>query len=145
MSLHNYPVAIDMRHIFRLLFCTSVGIIFLISSCATIETSKYPEGPYVVSTYPSPGDFNISRYTDINIRFSEMMDPGTEIGIEVLANGISIEGSKRWSDSNTALIFRPYKPLDANSMYQCIMRGGKSKDGKPLVGVPYIWMFTTGN
>jgi hypothetical protein len=74
-----------------------------------------------------------------------MMDPGTEIGIEVLAKGISIEGSKRWSDSNTALIFRPYKPLDANSMYQCIMRDGKSNDGKPLVGVPYIWMFTTGN
>ena len=145
MSLCNCAIIIDSRHLFRLVFITSVFCISLISGCATIETSQYPEGPYIVSTYPSVGDFNISRYTDINIRFSEVMDPGTEIGFEMLSKGLMIEGAKRWSDSNTVLIFRPNKPMEVNSTYQCLIRDGKSKDGKALVGVPYIWMFTTGN
>ncbi len=118
----------------------------LMSGCATIDTSQYPEeGPYIVSTYPSPGDFNISRYTDIHIRFSEPMDPGTETGFEMLSKGIKIEGIKRWLDSNTVLVFRPDKPLEVNGTYQSIIKEGKSKEGKAAVGVPLIWMFTTGN
>lgn len=73
------------------------------------------------------------------------MDPVTETGFEMLSKGAPVEGEKRLLNSNTVLIFRPYKPLEANGMYQCIMKEGKSKDGKVLVGVPYIWTFTTGN
>lgn len=145
MSLCNRVIVIDRRHFFRLIFIASVFCMLLTGGCATIDTGRYPEGPYIVSTYPSPGDFNISRYTDINIRFSEVMDPGTGTGFEILAGGLKIDGEKRWSDSNTVLVFRPYKPLEVKSLYQCIIREGKSKDGKDLSGVPYIWMFTTGN
>lgn len=146
MSFSNCLIAIDKKRLFRLLFVLPLVFFALsVSRCATIETSQYPEGPYIVSTYPSSGDFNISRYSDIHVRFSEVMDPGTETGFEMLSKGVPIEGEKKLLNSNTVLIFRPYRPLEANGMYQCIMKEGKSKDGKALVGVPYIWTFTTGN
>lgn len=115
------------------------------SGCATVATDQYDEGPYIVSTYPSSGDFNISIYSDVNVRFNEAMDTSTETGFEILSKGMRIEGTKRWLDSNTVLTFRPYKPFESNSLYQCIIREGKSRDGSSLGGVPYIWIFTTGN
>ncbi len=143
MKLCNCVIIIDRRYFFRSIFVILIVCILLVNSCATIETKRYVEGPYIISTYPSPGDFNISRYTDINIRFSEIMDASSEVGFEVLSRGVKIDGSKRWLESNIVLVFRPYKPLEANGTYQCIIRDGKSKDGKPLVGIPHIWMFTT--
>ena len=119
--------------------------VLLAGGCATVDRNQFPEGPYIVSTYPSPGDFNISRYTDIQIRFSEPMDPDTGIGFEILSKGIRVEGGKMWSDSNRVLIFRPDKPLDVNGTYQGIIREGKSKERKGLTGVPYLWMFTIKN
>lgn len=73
------------------------------------------------------------------------MDPDTGTGFEVLSKGIRVEGGKMWSDSNMVLIFRPDKPLDVNGTYQGVMREGKSKEGKELTGVPYLWMFTIRN
>jgi len=146
MNFYNYSIHIDRRRLFRLIFLLPLlSIVFSASSCATIETGPYQEGPYIVSTYPSPGDFDISRYTDIHVRFSEAMDPVTVTGFEMLSKGETVEGEKRLLNSDTVLIFRPYKPLDPRGMYQCIMKEGKSRDGKALVGVPYIWTFTTGN
>src|SRR3989304_8726100 len=145
MSLRNYFIDIDRRQLFRLIWISSLVSILLAGGCATVDRNQYPEGPYIVSTYPSPGDFNISRYTDIHIRFSEAMDPDTGTGFEILSRGIRIEGGKMWSDSNTVLIFRPDKPLDVNGAYQGIMREGKSKEGKALTGGPYLWMFTIRN
>ncbi len=149
MNLSNISLShissFDMRLLSRLLFFISVCIILFSGSCATIEPGLYNDGPYIVSTYPSTGDFNISRYTDISIRFSEVMDPGTEIGFDLLAQGVKIDGTLRWLDSNTVLVFRPYNPLTVNTFYQCIIKQGRSKEGKHLVGVPYVWMFTTGN
>ncbi len=141
----NRALIIDRRHLLELRLPLFLSWVLLTGGCATIETSQYPEGPYIVSTYPSTGDFNISRYTDISIRFSESMDSGTETGFEMLSKGMRVEGATRWVDSNTVLIFRPHKPLEANSLYQCIIRGGTGREGKSLAGVPYIWMFTTGN
>ena len=145
MSFRNCAIVIDSRYYFRLIFILLLPYMLFTGGCATIGTSQEAEGPYIVSTYPSSGDFNISRYTDINIRFSEVMDPSAETGLEIVSKGIRVEGTKRWSDSNTLLVFRPDKPLDPNNMYQGIMREGRSMDGKPAVGIPYIWMFTTGN
>ncbi len=144
MSFSNIS-AFDNRLFLRLLFFISVCTILFSGSCATIEPGLYDEGPYIVSTYPSTGDFNISRYTDISIRFSEAMDPGTEIGFDLLAQGVKIDGTLRWMDSNTVLLFRPYNPLGVNTFYQCIIKQGQSGGGRHLVGVPYVWMFTTGN
>lgn len=145
MNLFNRALIIDRRHLLELILPLFLYCILLGGGCATIETSQYPEGPYIVSTYPSTGDFNISRYADISIRFSESMDSSTEIDFEMLSKGMRIEGATRWVDSNTVLAFRPSKALEANSTYQCIIREGKSREGKAIAGVPYIWMFTTGN
>lgn len=136
---------VDRRDYLLLLLVSLLLCILPVSGCATVEKGQYPEGPYIISTYPSTGDFNISRYTDINVRFSEAMDSATEIGFEMLFRGLRVEGVSRWSDANTVIVFRPSKPLEANNTYQCILREGKSKDGKSLVGMPYIWIFTTGN
>lgn len=144
MNLGNTSV-FDKRQLLRLRFFISICIILLSGSCATIEPGLYNDGPYIVSTYPSTGDFNISRHTDISIRFSEVMDPGTEIGFDLLAQGVKVDGTLRWIESNTVLVFRPYNPLSVNTFYQCILKQGLSKEGKYLVGVPYVWMFTTGN
>lgn len=144
MRLNNMLV-FDKRLLLRILFFISPCLILFSVSCATIEPGLYNDGPYIVSTYPSTGDFNISRHADISIRFSEEMDSGTEIGFDLLAQGIRIDGTLRWLDSNTALVFRPYKPLSVNTFYQCIIKQGQSKEGAYLVGVPYVWMFTTGN
>ena len=135
----------DKMLLLRLLFFISPLLILFSGSCATIDTGLYDDGPYIVSTYPSSGDFNISKYTDISIRFSEEMDPGTESGFDLLAQGVRIDGTLRWLDSNTVLVFRPYNQLGVNTFYQCIIKQGKSKEGKYLVGVPYVWMFTIGN
>ena len=136
---------IDNRIILGLKLIIVFAFVLLLTGCATVDTSQYQDGPYIVSTYPSSGDFNISRYTDINVRFSDIMDPATEAGFEVLSKGMRIDGSKRWLDTNTVLAFRPYKPLEPDTTYQCIIREGKTKEGKEIVLVPYIWMFTTGN
>ncbi|HAS18213.1 MAG: hypothetical protein A2Y48_09680 [Nitrospirae bacterium RIFCSPLOW2_12_42_9] len=136
---------IDNLIINRLIFIAAIFFVFCFTGCATVDTSQYQDGPYIVSTYPSSGDFNISRYTDINVKFSDIMDPATEAGFEALSKGMRIDGSKRWLDTNTVLAFRPYKPLEPNTTYQCIIREGKTKEGKDLVLIPYIWMFTTGN
>ncbi|MBI5192059.1 MAG: Ig-like domain-containing protein [Nitrospirae bacterium] len=131
------------------LFISVVSILILLVSvvtgCATVEVNESNDGPYIVSTYPSSGDFNISRLTDISIRFSESMDTETQAEFRMLLSGSKVDGETRWMDSNTMLAFRPYKPLEANSLYQCILGIGKSKEGKGLRGAPYIWMFSTGN
>lgn len=144
MNLTNIS-AFDKKLLLRLFFFISLCMILFTGSCATIDPGVYQDGPYIVSTYPSTGDFNISRFTDISIRFSEVMDPGTEIGLDLLAQGVKIDGTLRWIDSNTVLVFRPYNQLSVNTFYQCIIKQGQSKEGKQLVGVPYVWMFTTGN
>ena len=146
MSLHNPLESINnIKYYF-----ISSGIIFaifvsLLTGCATVEPNENLDGPYIVSTYPSPGDFNISRHTDITIRFSESMDKETIAEFKMLLSGSKVEGDTRWVDSNTMLAFRPYKPLEPNSLYQCILGIGKSKEGKGLRGAPYIWMFSTAN
>ena len=144
MSL-NDMLLFDKKLLLRLLFLISLCMIFFSWSCATIDPGLYDDGPYIVSTYPSTGDFNISRFTDISIRFSEEMDSGADIGFDLLAQGVRIDGTLRWLDSNTVLVFRPYNQLSVNTFYQCIIKQGQSKEGKYLVGVPYVWMFTTGN
>lgn len=135
----------DKRRFMWLIFFISAGMVILSGGCATVDPGLLNDGPYIVSTYPSTGDFNISRYTDISIRFSEIMEPGADIGFDLLAQGVKIDGTLRWIDSNTTLVFRPYNPLSVNTFYQCIVKQGQSKDGKYLTGVPYVWMFTTGN
>ncbi len=145
MNSHNLSIFLSKAMALRLLFIALLCTILFSGSCATIEPGQYQDGPYIVSTYPSSGDFNVSRFTDITIRFSEAMDPGNEIGFDLLAQGVKVDGSLRWLDSNTVLVFRPYNPLNANSFYQCIIQQVQSKEGKHLVGVPYVWMFTTGN
>ena len=145
MKLNNIAAFPDKRFLLRLLVSASLCIILFSGSCATIEPGQYQDGPYIVSTYPASGDFNISRYTDISIRFSEALEPGADIGFDLLAHGVRVDGSLRWLDSYTVLVFRPYDPLSVNSMYQCVIKQGQSKEGKQLVGVPYVWMFTTGN
>ena len=144
MRLSNIST-FDRRLLLRLLFSLSLCLILFSWSCATIDPGLYNDVPYIVSTCPTSGDFNISRYTDISIRFSEVMDPGAEIGFDLLAQGVRVDGTLRWLDSNTVLVFRPYEPLKVNTFYQCIIKQGQSKEGRQLVGVPYVWMFTTGN
>lgn len=144
MRLNNSFI-FDKSLILRILFLISPCLILFSVSCATVDPGLYNDGPYIVSTYPSSGDFNISRHTDISIRFSEAMDPATENGFDLLAQGVRIDGSLRWLDSNTVLVFRPYSPLSVNTFYQCIIKQGQSREGAYLVGVPYVWMFTTGN
>ncbi len=137
--------AFDKSLLLRLLFVLSLCMVLFTGSCATMDPGLNSDGPYIVSSYPTTGDFNISRYTDISIRFSEAMDPGTELGFDLLAQGVRIDGALRWLDSNTVLVFRPYNPLSVNTFYQCVIKQGQSKEGRNLVGVPYVWMFTTGN
>lgn len=122
-----------------------VFFLLVIAGCATVDINETGEGPYIVSTYPGSGDFNIPRLTDVNIRFSEAMNPDTKVEFQMLMKGSRVDGETRWMDSDTLLAFRPYSPLEANSLYQCIIGIGKSKEGKGLRGVPFIWMFSTGN
>lgn len=125
-----------------------IAVVFFLlfsAGCATVDINEMGEGPYIVSTYPSSGDFNIPRLTDVSIRFSEAMDTDTKVDFQMLFKGSRVEGEARWMDSDTLLSFRPYNPLEANSLYQCIIGVGKSKEGKGLRGAPYIWMFSTGN
>lgn len=146
MSLYNSIVSLLNRKYFYIsVLITFVLYLSLIAGCATVDINENSEGPYIVSTYPSPGDFSIPRLTDISIRFSEVMDEGTKAEFQILSSGTRVDGEARWLDSNTTLAFRPYKPLEGNRMYQCIIGSGKSKDGKGLRGAPYIWMFSTGN
>lgn len=131
-------MSVDRPYLYGLLF----SVIFLIGGCATVGTGQPRIGPYITSTYPSPGDFNISRYTDIRIRFSEEME---DISFELIESGQRVDGSGRWADSKTMFIFQPYDPLKARKTYQGILRDGKSVKEENLTGVPFIWMFTTGN
>ena len=146
MSSHNSILSLDYKK-YTLIFAgiTVAFFLLLVTGCATINVNDNGEGPYIVSTYPSIGDFNIPRLTDISIRFSEAMDPGTKVEFQMLLRGSKVDGEARWMDSDTLMAFRPYKPLEANNLYQCIIGTGKSKDGKGLRGVPFIWMFSTGN
>lgn len=146
MSLHNSIVSLlNRKYLYISVLITFVLCLSFISGCATVDINEDSEGPYIVSTYPSPGDFSIPRFTDISIRFSEEMDDATKREFQILLSGTKVDGEARWMNSNTTLLFRPYNPLEANRMYQGIIGSGKSKDGKGLRGAPYIWMFSTGN
>lgn len=146
MSLLNPLESLyNKKYFFALTVITFALFLFLVTGCATVEVNENIEGPYIVSTYPSPGDFNISRHTDITIRFSESMDNETIAEFKMLLSGSKVEGETRWVDSNTMIAFRPDKPLEPNKLYQCILGIGKSKEGKGLRGAPYIWMFSTAN
>jgi len=122
-----------------------IGLFLLgMAGCAGLSPSGGdPAGPYLVSTIPSAGEFGVSPYTSVQMRFSQAMDPVTENGFEMYGRGGKVEGDLRWVDPVT-LAFRPDSPLPAGVSYQCTLREGKTRDGAELVGVPYLWMFTVG-
>ena len=137
-------LSVDSPRLYGLLF-----IIILLFGCSvTQDISKKDqnkniqqlEKPYVISTYPSPGDFHISPYTDIRIRFNKEMK---DVSFELLNSGKRVEGEGRWTDSNRMFIFQPYDPLEKGILYQCILKNGKDMDGLYTINTPYIWFFTT--
>ena len=137
-------LSVDSPHIYELLF-----IIILLSGCSAAQgisdknlnkDIQQSEKPYVISTYPSPGDFHISQYTDIRIRFNKEMK---DASFELLDRGKRIEGEGRWTDSRRMFIFQPYDSLKKGTTYQCILKEGIDMDGRRTVNTPYIWFFTT--
>ena len=122
----------------------------IFSGCASVPAdspSSSIEGtdkPYVVTTMPSGGEYNVPRFSRIEIRFSHLMDSGRMPGFEMYGGGMTIPGQLRWIDPMT-LAFRPDEPLKAGYTYQCFLKDGRSKAGEELMGVPYIWVFTAGD
>lgn len=116
----------------------------LFTGCAVKQGSILPEGngAFVVSTFPAAGDFNVSPFVRLEIRFSQKVDPGTEESFEIYGGSGRVDGATQWMDPMT-LSFKPGKPLRDGASYQCVLRDGKSADGTPLIGVPYIWVFST--
>jgi hypothetical protein len=92
---------------------------------------------------PASGAYGVSPYASVEMRFSQEMDTTLISGFEILAKGLLVEGTLRWVDPLT-LSFRPRKSFEAGVSYQCVLRDGMSKEGVPLVGVPYVWVFTVG-
>lgn len=130
----------------RFLAWVGIGLIVSLTGCAGMLFPPGPpeeSGPYLTSTSPRGGEFGISPYASVEMRFSASMDPATENGFEMYGGGLRVQGALRWVDP-TALQFRPEQPFRTGVSYQCILREGRSKDGDPLNGTPYIWLFTAG-
>ncbi|MBI5198037.1 MAG: Ig-like domain-containing protein [Nitrospirae bacterium] len=117
------------------------------AGCASIPSDPSTSGtdkPRVISTFPGGGEYNVSRFAQLEIRFSHLMDSGHLPGFEMFGGGMTVEGRLRWLDPMT-LVFRPDEPLKAGISYQCVLSEGRSKAGEELIGIPYIWVFTAGD
>ena len=113
----------------------------LIAGCTTVPPPE--KASWILSTYPQNGESGVSPYTLLEIRFSHPMDPETARGFTLRGPRGEVQGEPQWVDP-TRLRFLPAQPLEPHTTYQAILSAGKTREGIPLEGVPYIWVFTTG-
>jgi hypothetical protein len=102
--------------------------------------------PTVVSTTPADGATNVSVNTDLQIEFSETIDPNSLGEGSIMMTPDPGEGIVTWIDGGTTLSFEPNDPLLDNTVYTLIIAEGAVRDlaGNPLSG-NYQVVFTTGS
>lgn len=91
------------------------------------------DAPGVVRFRPRAGTDDVERGQAISVRFTQPMDRRSTGGaFSVTANGTAIEGTIRWAEKDTVLVFAP----DAALPYGARLVAAVGEDARSRLGVP---------
>lgn len=120
-----------------------------------LDLQILPSPPVVETLTPLDGAVDVLLGTQIQILFSEALDPSSvgpqSMSVE-LANaeaqptGAMVRGETRLSEDGLSLIFEHYLPLPAGQLYIAHFVGGvRDLDGTSYTGGPIDWSFATSS
>jgi len=93
------------------------GVPYL-GSCSFSEEFRHMEPPRVLSCVPDQQYLKASEMTEIRLRFSTTMDPGsTEEAFSLKTNTTPKAGTFRWEEGGRTLVFTPLSPLQDRETY----------------------------
>lgn len=85
---------------------------------AAFSASFAVQRPSIVSLTPSADEVNVSQRAQVVIRFSEAVDRASAESLTVTpAGGAPLDGTFRWNETNTELIFTPAERLALDTRY----------------------------
>jgi hypothetical protein len=111
----------------------------------TFTTGGVDIAPTILSFTPADKTTAVSTSANINVTFSEAMNPASITTSSILlttASGAAVAGTVSYASD--IAVFNPTVPLMSNTPYTAtVTTGCKDIDGTPLVN-SHVWTFTTG-
>ena len=111
----------------------------------TFTTAASDTAPIITAFTPSANSTGVSPSTNLNVSFSEAMNPAsmtTATIILMTPSGAIVPGSVSYA--NNIAVFSPSAPLNSNTPYKAtVTTGVQDISGTPL-GNSHVWTFTTG-
>jgi len=101
--------------------------------------------PTVVDVTPANNAGNVLRNAEVQVTFSEPMDPATLIGANISVTDGTTEVVGTTRNTATTLIFTPSADLAANTTYTATVTMDVTDVAGTPLAVDYSWQFATGS